>query len=222
MDQQPGFRILPRVQTDPALVAIFEGLPASNISDNMSRMPGTAGLNPYHRPGLQLRGTAFTVRVRSGDNLMIHRALQLAQPGDVLVIDGDGCTDRALIGEIMKNVAQSRGIVGAVIDGAIRDVASFRKDDFACYARAVCHRGPYKDGPGEINVQVTVGGMVVNPGDVIIGDDDGVVAISPKEARAVADATRKKAAAEAATLASIAARKYDDAWIEKTLKAKGL
>src|SRR4051812_20184438 len=222
MDQQPGFRILPRVQTDAALVALFEGLPASNISDNMNRMPGTAGLNPYHRPGLQLRGTAFTVRVRSGDNLLIHRALQLAQPGDVLVIDGDGCTDRALIGEIMKSVAQSRGIVGAVIDGAIRDVAAFRKDDFACYARGVCHRGPYKDGPGEINVQVTVGGMVVNPGDVIIGDDDGVVAIPPKEARAVAEATRKKAAAEAATLESISSNQYDDAWIEKALKAKGL
>jgi regulator of RNase E activity RraA len=222
MDQQPGFRILPRVESDAALLELFEGLPASNISDNMSRMPGTAGLNPYHRPGVQLRGLAFTVRVRSGDNLMIHRALQLARPGDVLVIDGEGCTDRALIGEIMKNVAQSRGIVGAVIDGAIRDVAAFRRDGFPCYARAVCHRGPYKDGPGEINVQVTVGGMIVNPGDLIIGDDDGVVAIPPKEARAVAEATRKKAAAEAATLDAIAKRKYDDAWIEKTLKAKGL
>jgi len=222
MDTTPGFRILPRVETDRSLLALFEGLPASNISDNMNRMPGTAGLNPYHRPGVQLRGTAFTVRVRSGDNLMIHRALQLAKPGDVLVIDGEGCTDRALIGEIMKNVAQMRGIVGAVIDGAIRDVASFRKGDFACYARGVCHRGPYKDGPGEINVPVTVGGMRVNPGDLIVGDDDGVVAIAPGEARAVAEATRKKAAAEAATLDSIAKKSYDDSWIEKTLKAKGL
>jgi RraA family protein len=220
--EQPGFRILARVETDKALVALFDGLPASNISDNMNRMPGTAGLQPYQRPGVPLRGLAFTVRVRSGDNLMIHRALQLAQPGDVLVIDGGGCTDRALIGEIMKSVAQSRGIAGAVIDGAIRDVAAFRKDDFPCYARAVCHRGPYKDGPGEINVQVTVGGMTVNPGDIIVGDDDGVVAIPPGQARAVADATRKKAAAEAATLDSIAKKQYDDAWIEKTLKAKGL
>ena len=222
MDQQPGFRILPRVDTDASLAGLFEGLPASNISDNMNRMPGSAGLQPYHRPGVQLRGVAFTVRVRSGDNLMIHRALQLAKPGDVLVIDGEGCIDRALIGEIMKNVAQSRGLAGAVVDGAIRDVAAFRSGDWPCYARAVCHRGPYKDGPGEINVQVTVGGMEVNPGDVIIGDDDGVVAIPPREARAVAEATRKKAAAEAATLKSIAERRYDDAWIEKTLKAKGL
>ena len=220
--EQPGFRILPRVETDLALAALFEGLPASNISDNMNRMPGTAGLSPYHRPGLQLRGIALTVRVRSGDNLMIHKALQLGRAGDVLVVDGEGCVDRALIGEIMTNVARSRGMVGAVIDGAIRDAASFRHGDFACYARAVCHRGPYKDGPGEINVPVTVGGMRVNPGDVIIGDDDGVVAIPPAEARAVAEATRKKAAAEAATLQSIAQGRYDDSWIEKALKAKGL
>jgi len=222
MDTMPGFRILPRVETDRALPALFEGLPASNISDNMNRMPGTAGLQPYHRPGVHLRGVALTVRVRSGDNLMIHRALQLVQTGDVLVIDGEGCTDRALIGEIMKNVAKMRGALGAVIDGAIRDVAAFRNDDFACYARGVCHRGPYKDGPGEINVPVTVGGMLVYPGDIIIGDDDGAVAIRPPEARAVAEATRKKAAAEAATLDSIAKRKYDDSWIEKAMKAKGL
>ncbi len=222
MATAPGFRILPRVETDAALPRLFEGLPASNISDNMNRMPGTAGLSPYHRPGVQMRGIALTVRVRSGDNLMIHYALQLGRPGDVLVIDGGGCTDRALIGEIMKNVAKSRGMVGAVVDGAIRDVASFRNDGFACYARAVCHRGPYKEGPGEINVPVTVGGMLVHPGDVLIGDDDGVVAISPAEARAVAEATRKKAAAEAATLESIAQGRYDDSWIASTLKAKGL
>ena len=220
--EQPGFRILPRVETDAALPALFEGLPASNISDNMNRMPGTVGLAPFHRPGVHLRGVAFTVRVRSGDNLMIHRALQLGRPGDVLVIDGEGCVDRALIGEIMKNVAQSRGMVGAVVDGAIRDAAAFRGGDFACYARGVCHRGPYKDGPGEINVPVTVGGMLVHPGDVIIGDDDGVVAIPPAQARAVAEATRRKAAAEAATLQSIAQGRYDDAWIQQALKAKGL
>ncbi len=218
----PGFRVLPRAETDPALVRLFEGLPASNISDMMGRMPGTVGLSPYHRPGVHLRGTALTVRVRAGDNLMIHHALQLGRPGEVLVIDGEGCTDRALIGEIMKSVAKSRGMVGAVVDGAIRDVASFRRDDFACYARAVCHRGPYKEGPGEINVPVTVGGMLVHPGDILVGDDDGVVAIPPAEARAVAEATRKKAAAEAQTLDSIAQGRYDDAWIAKTLKAKGL
>jgi RraA family protein len=220
--EQPGFRILPHADTDPALVALFSGVPASIVSDNLSRLRGTWGLAPYHRPGVSLLGPALTVRVRSGDNLMIHKALQLGRPGDVLVVDGDGCVDRALFGDIMKNVARMRGFAGIVIDGAIRDVASCRDDDFPCYARAVCHRGPYKEGPGEINVPVSISGVVVNPGDIVLGDDDGVVFISPREAQAIAEASRRKAAAEAATLESIARRAYDDAWIDETLRAKGL
>ncbi len=219
---QPGFRILPRIHTSPSLVALFDGLPASIISDNLSRLCGTQSLRPVHRPGLTLAGTALTVRVRSGDNLMIHKALQLARPGDVLVVDGGGVCDRALIGDIMKNVAKMRGLAGAVIDGAIRDSAAFRDDDFPCYARGVCHRGPYKDGPGEINVPVSIDGNVVNPGDIVIGDDDGVVFITPAEAETLAAACRKKAADEAATLDAIARGAYDDAWIDQTLRQKGV
>jgi RraA family protein len=220
--EQIGFRILPRRDTDRALVALFEGLPASIVSDNLSRMTGTFGLAPYHRPGVHLLGTALTVRTRPGDNLMIHKALQLGRAGDVLVIDGGGAIDRALFGDIMKNVARMRGFAGIVIDGAIRDAAAYREDSFPCYARGVCHRGPYKDGPGEINVPVSVGGMVVMPGDIVLGDDDGVVVITPAEAKAVASASRKKAQSEADTLKSIAERAYDDAWIDQILKTKGV
>ena len=212
--EQPGFRILPRVDTDKALVALFEGLPASNISDNMSRMPGTAGLQPYHRPGAALRGTAFTVRVRSGDNLMIHHALQLARPGDVLVIDGGGCTDRALIGEIMTSVARSRGIAGWVIDGAIRDAGSFRQNDFPCYARGVCHRGPYKDGPGEINVPISVGGMVVNPGDIVVGDQDGLLAIPQDGVEELIEKARGVLATEAETMRAMKEGRWNRAFID--------
>jgi RraA family protein len=218
---EPGFRILPTVQTAPELVRLFEGLPASIISDNLSRLTGTWGLNAYHRPGVPLLGTALTVRVRTGDNLMIHKALQMGTPGSVLVIDGGGCTDRALFGDIMKNVAKMRQFAGIVIDGAIRDAAAYREDDFPCYARGVCHRGPYKDGPGEINVPVSITGMVVQPGDIVVGDDDGVVFISPAEAHAVAAASRRKLAAETATLESIARREYDDSGIERTLAFAG-
>ena len=217
-----GFRILPRRDTERALVALFEGLPASIISDNLSRMTGTSGLAPWHKPGVPLLGTALTVRTRPGDNLMIHKALQLGKPGDVLVIDGGGATDRALFGDIMKNVAKMRGFAGVVIDGAIRDAGAYREDSFPCYARGVCHRGPYKDGPGEINVPVSIGGMVVMPGDIVVGDDDGVVFIAPSEAKVVAEASRKKALSEAQTLDSIAKRAYDDAWIDQALRAKGV
>jgi RraA family protein len=218
----PGFRILPRADTDPALVKLFEGLPTPIVSDNMNRMTGTWNLAPRHKPGTTLLGTALTVRVREGDNLMIHKALALGKPGDVLVVDGAGAVERALIGDIMKNVAKMRGFKGIVIDGAIRDAAAYRDDTFGCYARGVCHRGPYKDGPGEINVPVSIDGMVVNPGDIVIGDDDGVVFVSPAEAKAVAAASRKKLDDETRVLAGIAEGKYDGAWIDATLKAKGV
>lgn len=218
----PGFRILPRVDTDAALVALFDGLPTPIVSDNMSRMTGTWNLAPRHRPGTALLGVALTVRVREGDNLMIHKALSLGRPGDVLVVDGAGATERALFGDIMKNVAKARGFRGIVIDGAIRDAAAYREDTFPCYARGVCHRGPYKDGPGEINVPVSIDGMVVHPGDIVIGDDDGVVFVSPAEAREVAAASRKKLDAETKTLADIAAGRYDGAWVDEALRAKGM
>lgn len=218
----PGFRILPRKETDAALVELFRGLPASIISDNLNRLTGTWELPPRHKPGVALLGPALTVRVREGDNLMIHKALQLGKPGDVLVVDGAGALERALFGDIMKNVAKMRGFAGIVIDGAIRDAAAYREDSWPCYARGVCHRGPYKDGPGEINVPVSISGMVVSPGDIVVGDDDGVVFITPAEAREVAAASRRKADAEAKTLASIAQRSYDDKWIDEALKAKGL
>jgi RraA family protein len=218
----PGFRILPRVATDAGLVQLFSGIPTPIISDNLNRLTGTHNLRPYHRPGVPLLGPALTVRVRTGDNLMIHKALQLGKPGDVLVVDGGGSVDRALFGDIMKNVAKMRKFAGIVIDGAIRDAAAYRDDDFPCFARGVCHRGPYKDGPGEINVPASIDGMVVMPGDIVAGDDDGVVFIAPREARAVADAARKKLAAETGTLASIARNAYDDAWVDEALRARGL
>jgi regulator of RNase E activity RraA len=160
--------------------------------------------------------------VREGDNLMIHKALALGRPGDVLVVDGAGATERALFGDIMKNVAKMRGFKGIVIDGAIRDAAAYREDTFPCFARGVCHRGPYKDGPGEINVPVSIDGMVVHPGDIVIGDDDGVVFVRPDEARDVAAASRKKLDDETRTLEGIANGSYDGSWIDAALRAKGV
>ena len=220
--QQPGFRILPRVDTAPELVALFEDLPTSIVSDNMHRLTGTWGLHPFHRPGTRLLGPALTVRVRAGDNLMIHKALEMGRPGDVLVVDGDGSLDRGLVGEIMKRVAQAKRFAGLVVDGAIRDVASYRSDTFPCYARGVCHRGPYKEGPGELNVPVSISGVVVHPGDIVLGDDDGVVFVQPADAVALAAASRRKLAAEEKTFAEIAAGTYDETWIDAALRSRGV
>jgi RraA family protein len=217
-----GFSIH-RAPTRPseALLDEFRDIVTPHLSDNMSRAIGSVGLTRYNGRG-KLVGVALTVRTRPGDNLMIHKALDLAQPGDVLVVDGGGETTQALVGELMKAYAESRGVVGFVIDGAIRDVAAFMHDDFPCYARGVTHRGPYKDGPGEIHVPVTVGGMVVHPGDIVVGDEDGLVALSPALAPKVLSAARQQAAREEQAKRDIAARRYDRAWVDAALRAKGV
>ncbi|MFL9964490.1 RraA family protein [Paraburkholderia sediminicola] len=196
----------------PATLEALRELAVSLLSDNMARASGTVGLQPYHRPR-PMTGTALTVRTRPGDNLAIHRAFEYCRPGDVLVIDGAGDLTQALMGEIMATFAQSLGVQGLVIDGAIRDVGALRQRDFPVYARGVTHRGPYKHGPGEINVPVTVGGMIVHPGDIIVGDEDGVLAIAPADVDAVIEGARRQQAKEAAALASIANGNFDRAWV---------
>lgn len=189
----------------------FRNAPTSIISDNLARLPGAVGLKPYHRSG-RLIGAALTVRTRPGDNLAIHRALELVGPGDVIVVDGGGDETRALVGEIMKNIAQWRRAEGYVIDGAIRDVAAFAADDFPCFARAVIHRGPYKNGPGEINVPVTIGGSVISPGDIVVGDEDGVVSFPAAGAAALLEAVRVQIRREDDTLKAIREGRYQGAY----------
>lgn len=199
-------------QASAATLDALRELAVSLLSDNMARANGTVGLRPYHRPR-PLAGTALTVHTRPGDNLAIHRAFEYCRPGDVLVIDGAGDITQALMGEIMATFAESLGVRGLVIDGAIRDVGALRERDFPVYARGVTHRGPYKYGPGEINVPVTVGGMIVHPGDIIVGDEDGVLAIAPADVDAVIEGARRQHAKEAAALASIANGSFDRAWV---------
>lgn len=216
-----GIAIGERVSPFAAGIDALQAIPTSIIGDVMGRLVGTTGLRPVHRSSFTLCGNAVTVRVRAGDNLLIHRALDLLQPGDVLLVDGEGDVSRALVGEIMMTIARVRGALGFVMDGAVRDVDSFEEHRFPCWARGVSLRGPYKDGPGSINQPVTVGGMVVHPGDVVVGDSDGVVAVRPDEALAVAKLARDKVALEKQTLADILAGKYSSAWVDTALKQKG-
>jgi RraA family protein len=195
----------------PELIEAFRGAPTSVISDNLARLPGAVGLRPFHR-GSKLVGTAFTVRTRPGDNLAIHKALELVGPGDVIVVDGGGDETRALVGEIMKNIAEYRGAAGYVIDGAIRDVAAFAASEFPCFARSAIHRGPYKSGPGEINVPVSIGGSVISPGDFVVGDEDGVVSFPAAIAATVLEAVRAQIAREEATITAIREGRYQGSY----------
>jgi len=174
---------------------LFGGCSASQISDAMDRAAGTTALRPMHGSA-KLIGRARTVRTRSGDNLFIHAALRQLQPGDVLVVE-------------------------FVIDGAIRDVESFVGDGFPCFARNVTHRGPYKNGPGSIGGTVSIDGMVVADGDVIVADSDGVVAVPAQRVASVAAAAREIADREAAVLTSILENRYDDRWLDEIAVKQG-
>ena len=216
-----GIEIHPRKEAFQEGISALTGLATSVVSDVMGRTIGAVSILPVNKSSVSVCGNAVTVSVRAGDNLLIHKALQILKPGDVLVVDGGGDITRALFGEIMMTVAKSKGAIGCVFDGAIRDVDAFEKHKFPCWARGVNMRGPYKDGPGSINTSISVGGMVVNPGDVILGDCDGIIALSPSIALEAAKLGKEKETAERKTIQSILDGQYNDAWVDATLKQKG-
>lgn len=217
-----GFQILTRKRKVSATIASsFRELPVANISDSMSRLTaGGARLRPMHKGGA-MAGPALTVKSRPGDNLMLHKALDIAQPGDIIVCDGGGDLTNALIGEMMTTHAIKRGIGGIVINGAIRDAAAIRASSFPLFAAGISHRGPYKDGPGEINVAIAIDGMVIEPGDLILGDDDGLLCVPFDQIEAVYKAAAAKLAAETRQLAEFAGGTSDRSWVDASLQRLG-
>ncbi len=217
-----GFRVLTAQRKVAAdWVARYRDVPVANVSDSMHRMTaGGSRLRPMHRQGL-LAGPALTVKARPGDNLMLHYALDIAEPGDVLVVDAGGDLSNALIGEMMVAYAVKRGVAGIVINGAIRDAANIGAGDFPLFAAGISHRGPYKDGPGEINVPIAIDGMVIEPGDLVIGDDDGLLCVPYDHVAEVYDRAAAKHAAEEKQMRQIAEGTNDRSWVLESLKKKG-
>ena len=216
-----GFRIYSRInRPDPKLVEQFSGLPVANIADNMNRLFCVdSSIRPMNK--CALLGPAVTVKSRPGDNLMFHKALDMAKPGDVIVVDLRGETVNSAVGEIMMRYAMKKEIAGFLIDGAVRDTGALVDMEFSVFAKGITPMGPYKDGPGEINVQVCCGGVCVNPGDIVVGDADGVVIIPQADAAAVLEKAKATFAKEAGIFKAIEEGTWDRAWIDKTLKEKG-
>lgn len=179
-----GFRVETRHEGPSAeLIEAFRTVPVCHAGDVMGRHTGARGLLPYHNDlSLVMCGPAVTVRIRPGDNLMVHLAMMMAQPGDVIVIDGGGDLSTAVIGGLMRTSAVARGLGGFILDGALRDVAEWAEGGIGAWARGSVHRGPSKDGPGEVNVPVACAGLAVQPGDLILADADGVIAIPAADA----------------------------------------
>src|SRR5437879_5534355 len=211
---------IPR-RPDPRLVAEFAKMVTPHLSDSMERLyAGGPQLRATHGER-NAAGPAFTVKTAAGDNLLVPKALDSARPGDVIVVDAGGFLDNAIIGELMMSRAKQRGVAGIVIWGAIRDSAEIGAGSYPVYAAGVTHRGPYKNGPGEINVPVVIGGMPVNPGDIIVGDADGLVAIPQDQAERILASAKSILEKETASMKQIVAGTVDRSWVDKALKEKG-
>jgi regulator of RNase E activity RraA len=146
----------------------------------------------------------------------------MMSPGHVLVVDAGGVTTNAIVGDLWLAYAQQRGCAGFVVDGAIRDSAAFAAADFPCYARDVTHRGRFKTGPGAVNVPVSIGGQVVQPGDVIVGDEDGLVVFPPSETERLITASQRSAATERAIREEILTGNVRQSWMDKMFAAHGI
>ncbi len=208
-------------RVSPEMAEAFKPIPVANVSDSMWRMDAAGdALRPMHRDGV-LAGPAFTVRSRPGDNLMLHKAIDMAEPDDVIVCDAGGDLTNSLFGELMLTHAITRGIAGLVINGAIRDRDAFLEHNLPVFAAGVTHRGPYKDGPGEIGFPIALGGMVINPGDLILGDCDGVLCVPRTEAEGVLALAQKKNDAEASQIKQHQDGTVDRSWVDKALEERG-
>jgi len=204
-----GFRYRKDIErADPKWRRELERYAAANLSDGLNKLyTMDCGIRQLF-PARKMIGTAITVKVRSGDNFMLHKAMDLVQPGDVLVVDTQGCNAYAVAGEIMVTCMDKLGVAGLVVDGTVRDVLELEKIGMPVFARgSVCGAGD-KDGPGEVNFPIACGGVVVNPGDYVVGDADGVVVIPKEDVEEALKGAAKKVANEAKRHEQIAAGQY--------------
>lgn len=217
----PGYRIFTQVERpSKELIELFRGIPVPNIDDQMGRIYCMdSGIRPLNKT--PLLGCAITVKAPSGDNLMMHKAMDMAQEGDIIVVSGIGEGARSFSGEIMANYAMYRKLGGFVVDGYVRDLEGCSQLPFPIYARGIEPNGPYKFGPGEINVPVAIGGQVVFPGDILVGDQDGLIVIRPQDASIIADKARKLLESEGKKKEGLSAgiNTLDRTWMDKIISA---
>lgn len=206
----------------PALVAEAADFQAAILADVAGRRGAMHGRIRALRPRMKLAGPALTVEVRPGDNLMIHAAIALARPGDVLVIDGKGDQTAALMGTIMMTACRQVGIAGVVIDGAVRDSLEIDEMDFPVFSVGTNPNGPTKNVGGRIGHAVSCGGVTVHPGDFVLADADGVVVVEREKLAGMIAACHKKVEDESRRIAQIQQGNTATAWLIPSLRAAGV
>jgi 4-hydroxy-4-methyl-2-oxoglutarate aldolase len=210
-------------RVDAATVAQAATFPSSILADVAGRRGALSGRIAPLAPSMRFAGPAFTVEVRPGDNLMIHAALALAKPGDVLVVDGKGDLTSALMGEIMCQQAVALGIAAVVVDGAVRDSEAIRELGFPTFAAGLNPNGPTKFVPGRLNHPVSIGGVPVAPGDLVVGDADGVTVVEREKAASLLPLAAEKVASETKRIAQIRSREaLMPGWLDGALRAAGV
>lgn len=213
--------VLDRPRIDDQKLDAYRQLSTSAVGDVMDKLACMRG-DVQNINGRKLCGRALTVRVPDGDNLMLFKAILMAEKDDVIVVNGNGFRNRALFGEMLMNLCISRKAAGIIIDGAVRDTDAIRTSEFPVFASSISPNGPYRNGPGEINVPVNFDGSVIYPGDLVLGDSDGLVIVRENEL----DDVMKRAIAleqkEAETVQAIRSGTADYAWVDKKLQETGV
>ena len=225
MHPGPGFRVRAEIERpSEEVVAGFGEFETPAISDLMNRLYTMATvIRNQTDPGLRILGPACTVKVYPGDNLMVHKSLDIARPGDVVVVDAGGSTMTAVLGDLVSTKARHRGIGGFVVDGLIRDLpAILGLGDFPVYARGVTPIGPLHRGPGEVNFPISAGGIVVHPGDIVVGDLNGVVVVPRGIAEELLARLRARAAVESDYVAAVARGEFSNSWVDRILEEGGV
>ncbi len=220
MTPGPGFRVRQNIARPPlALTQMFRGFETPDISDILNRM---YTMSPEIRNvvnGKPLVGPALTVKVFPGDNLMVHKALDVARPGDVVVIDTSGSQRNAVLGDLVANKARHRGIAGFIVDGLVRDLPGLQEADLPVFARGVTPFGPLHRGPGELNYAVSCGGIVVNPGDIIVADLSGIAVVRREVAEETIMRLRAHRARMQKYVADVKAGNFSNEWVDRQLAA---
>lgn len=216
----PGFMVRKTIQRPSSnLIEGFREFETPDVSDILNRMYSMSAEIRNLSNDLPLLGPACTVKVYPGDNLMVHKALDLAQPGDVVVVDTSGSQKNAVLGDLVANKAKHRGIAGFIIDGLIRDLGGIRESGLPVYARGVTPFGPLHRGPGELNYAISCGGIVVEAGDIITADTNGVVVVPRKFAADTLERLEENKARMAQYVADVKRGIFSNAWVDAQLAA---